>query len=404
MADVAAADFGNLLAARLDAEHIAIAARWLERLRGLLSVDANEVFPTDQLLDHVPALIQELAGYIRAPESEAVAANTAIISKAQELGALRHSQRASVHQLLAEYHLLGGILATFVQDEIDRLRVAPTAIEAVEVLRRLNGGIWILMQTTVNTFVAEYKSTIASHSARLESFNRMVSHELRQPLDTLTYALPLLKAEPTRQDVARQEHLFGVMERNIRKLLQLMEQLEALSRLDTPQPDTPDVQHTEMATMAWEVARQLREMAEARSVEIRIHEPLPVLVIDMARLEMILMNLISNAIKYSDSGKPHRIVTIEAGPSPDPALTCIVVRDNGLGIPPDRVPTVFQRFVRAHAEMDAELGVRGSGLGLAIAAECAQAVGGSIRVESALGVGTSFFVAVPREPHSAATR
>ncbi len=61
MADLTAADFGALIAERIQAEHVAISARWLERLKGMLSVDTNEVFPTDHLLDHIPTLIQELA-------------------------------------------------------------------------------------------------------------------------------------------------------------------------------------------------------------------------------------------------------------------------------------------------------------------------------------------------------
>ena len=79
--------------------------------------------------------------------------------------------------------------------------MAPTASEAIEVSRRLNDAIWILTQTTVDTFVSNYTTTIASHAERLESFNRMVSHELRQPLGTLVYALPLLKIEAERGDL-----------------------------------------------------------------------------------------------------------------------------------------------------------------------------------------------------------
>ena len=401
MADITAADFADLIAQRIRAEHIALSARWLERLRGIVSVETNEVFPTEHLLDHIPALIQELAAYVRTP-ADAVVANTAVISKAQELGELRHAQAASVHQLLAEYRLLGGILSSFVQTELQQLGVSPAAGEAVEVVRRLNEAIWLLMQTTVNTFVAEYTGTITSHAARLESFNRMVSHELRQPLGTLMYALPLLKAEVASGDAGRQSHLLAVMERNVSRLSQLMEQLETLSRLRTARADAPDVQQTDVASVAWEVARQLREMAEGRGVDIQVLEPLPALVIDMARLELILMNLMSNAVKYSDPDKAPRVVRVEEAPSSDEATLCIAIRDNGLGIPADHLPTVFHRFVRAHAGRDSELGVRGSGLGLAIAAECAEAVGGAIRVESEVGAGTTFFLSVPREPRTPA--
>jgi signal transduction histidine kinase len=396
LTDFAPAGFGDLIAERITAEHVSISARWLERLRGLLTVEENEVFPSEHLLDHIPSLIRDVADYIRAPEEEAVVANTWITTKAQELGKLRHAQRASVHQLLGEYRLLGGILSHFVQDELNRLGISPAAADAIEVLRRVNDAIWILMQTTVNTFVSEYTGTIASHASRIESFNRMVSHELRQPLGTLMYAIPLLKADAARNDHAKQDRLLTIMERNVVRLMQLMEQLEALSRLQGAQPDRPDVQRTEVAGVAWEIARQLREMADARGVEIQVSDRLPDLLIDRARLELILTNLISNAIKYSDPQKPMRFVRVEPFDAGDSSVVCVVVRDNGLGIPPDSLSTIFRRFVRAHTSLDAELGVRGSGLGLAIAAECAAAVGGSLRVESTVSAGTSFFLTIPR--------
>ena len=396
MSDLTAARFGDQIAARISAEHINIAVRWLERLRGLLTVETNEVFPSEQLLDHIPGLIQNVADYIRSPEIEAVAANTSITAKARELGQLRHAQRASVHQLLAEYRLLGNILTSFVKEELERIDIGPSASEAIEVLRRLNDAVWILMQTTVDTFVSEYTATIDSHAARLESFNRMVSHELRQPLGTLMYALPLLKAEADRGDMARHDHFLKVLERNVVRLTQLMEQLEGLSRLQTSRGDAPDVQRTDVTSVVWEVARQLREMADARGVEIQLGDGMPSLVVDMARLELILMNLISNAIKYSDPAKPSRFVRIESVSPEREDHVGIMVRDNGIGIPQANLSTVFRSFVRAHASRDSELGVRGSGLGLAIAAECAEAVGGSIRVESSVGEGTSFLVTVPR--------
>jgi len=188
-----------------------------------------------------------------------------------------------------------------------------------------------------------------------------------------------------------------VMERNVVRLTQLIEQLEGLSRLQTSRRDAPDVQRTDVASVVWEVARQLREMADARGVEIQVGDGMPSLVIDMARLELILMNLISNAIKYCDPAKPDRFVRIESVSAERDDHVGIMVRDNGIGIPQANLSTVFRRFVRAHASRDSELGIRGSGLGLAIAAECAEAVGGSIRVESSVGEGTSFLVTVPRD-------
>ena len=74
------------------------------------------------------------------------------------------------------------------------------------------------------------------------------------------------------------------------------------------------------------------------------------------------------------------------------------MRDNGLGIPEaDRV-AVFERFFRAHAHLDAQLGVTGSGFGLAITADCIQAMGGTIQCESTVGVGSRFLITLPLKP------
>jgi len=397
MADSAATSFGDLIAARIRAEHVPISARWLERLRDLLTVEPNEVFPSKHLLDHIPALIQQVADYVRSPEAEAVEANTSITAKAQELGELRHEQRASLHQVLGEYRLLGAILTTFVQEEVERLHLSPATAEALDVLRRINDAIWILMQTTVNTFVSAFTETIGTHTARLESFNRMVSHELRQPLATLTYAVPLLKSEPIRADAIRHEHVLGVLERNVVRLVELMDQLENLSRLQTVNPDTPAVQRTDAGLVVREVARQLREMADARGVDIRVADDLPELVVDRARLELILTNLISNGIKYSDPQKTEKWVHVETCAAVVPATVCLVVRDNGIGIPAVSLRAIFGRFVRAHASRDEELRIRGSGLGLAIASECADAIGAGLRVESTPGEGAAFFIDLQRE-------
>ena len=97
------------------------------RCAALLTVPAGEVFPSEQLLDHIPALVEEIASYLVAPGDREIAANTAVMAKARELGQLRHAQRASVHQLLHEYEILGDFLETFLVEETERLQSASHA-------------------------------------------------------------------------------------------------------------------------------------------------------------------------------------------------------------------------------------------------------------------------------------
>ena len=102
-------NFGDLIAERMRSEHRTLATRWFERLLDILPVGARDIFPTKSLLDHVPALVLEISEYLRQPQGQAIASNTAILEKANELGALRHAQRASLHQVLREYQILGGV-------------------------------------------------------------------------------------------------------------------------------------------------------------------------------------------------------------------------------------------------------------------------------------------------------
>ena len=93
-----------------------LSLRWLERLVALLPVDANAVFTSNELLDHIPRLIEEIGKYVAAPEVADIAANTVVTEHARELGQLRHRQQASVHQVLREYDLLGEVLEKFLDE------------------------------------------------------------------------------------------------------------------------------------------------------------------------------------------------------------------------------------------------------------------------------------------------
>jgi hypothetical protein len=167
--------YPEILAARIDAERIQLSSRWLDRLRELLPVNAADVFPTQDLLDHIPSLLGEIAGYLRAPDVDEIAANTAVMEKARELGLLRHGQRASAHQLLREYEILAELLEEFVAVETERLGLQPSSTACLDATRRLMRAVRTLMRTTVDTFISEYTSTIESHAEHFRSFARLAS-------------------------------------------------------------------------------------------------------------------------------------------------------------------------------------------------------------------------------------
>jgi signal transduction histidine kinase len=389
--------FAGVVSQRLEAERHTLAARWLGRLHELLTVDANEVFPSEQLLDHIPILIGEIAVYLRAPADEEIAANTVVIEKARELGRLRHDQRASVHQLLREYEILAEILEAFVVEETKRLGLHPSPEECFELLRRLTHSSRTLMRTTVDTFVSEYMTAIEDRNERIKAFNQMASHELRTPIGTLLFAAAALERGDVRADSVRTEKITATIKTNAQRLSWLVQNLQRVTRLSSPL-DVPSEQDVQVATIANEVARQLQEMASLRHVRIVVGNELPELCADPARLELALINLVSNGIKYSDPSKADSFVEITSDQNPPQGRCVLCVRDNGLGIPEADRAAVFDRFFRAHAHLDEQLGVTGSGLGLAITADCIRAMGGAIACESTVGVGSCFLITLPLKP------
>ena len=323
------------------------------------------------------------------------------MDKARELGLLRHQQRASAHQLLHEYEILGEILEMFLVEETHRLGLQPSVAECFGVQRRLTRAVRVLMRTTVDTFIAEYTATIQEQNERINAFNRTASHELRSPIGTLRFAGALLEHEGVRQDPQRLAKVAATVRTSADRLSWLVENLQRIAHMRDA-VDVPSEQRVELTQLAAEVARQLSEMAAARGVTIRVAPDLPGLLGDPARIELVLLNLVANAVKYSDPQKPESFVEIvparrteDTAASGYGAACTICVRDNGLGIAEADQSAIFDRFFRAHAHMDQELGVSGTGLGLAIVVDCVGALGGSIRCESRAGEGTSFFITLP---------
>ena len=375
----------NSLAEKLRGAQRDLAAQWLNDLRAILPVATEDVFPGSQLLDHIPELITEIANYVGHPDNEAIAANTLVMTKAAELGELRYQQRASVHQLLREYHLLGTVLEGFVAREVATMGDDVDAVEALEIVCRVSESIRILQQQTIDTFVTKYSATIERQTAQLRAFSVLISHEIRQPLGVLQLVSRIIPAgDPKTAD------LLQTLERNVVRLGEVAGKLERLSRLS--RSDSPAEQEIDLTSLARDVARQLGEMAAARGVTIEVEEDLPRLVTDAGRTELALVNLVANAVKYSDPAKPERYVRVRR--SADSPLA-IAVEDNGIGIPASKLTVIFDAFVRAHSHRDDDLDTQGLGLGLAIARDCIDAMQARVTVASTEGAGSAFTISWP---------
>jgi len=176
----------------------------------------------------------------------------------------------------------------------------------------------------------------------------------------------------------------------------VLEDLISLSRLDG---NARQQENVLLPAAALEAARQLRQLARARGVAVRLSPDLPAVEVNAAAVELCLTNYTSNAIKYSDPGKVERWVEVrsrvEQPHNPNDAAELVVeVSDNGLGVPEDARRKLFDPFFRAHVE-SAVSDVEGTGLGLSIVRETVEMLGGRAWAEPSTSGGSLFAFALP---------
>jgi PAS domain S-box-containing protein len=226
-----------------------------------------------------------------------------------------------------------------------------------------------------------------------DEFLAVLSHELRTPLTSMLGWLRLLRSGQLGPDKVAQA--LEVVERNTRTQAQLINDLLDVSRIITGKLEL-DLYPVELAPILDEVAQAARRAAEAKGVaiELTVNAATGPVLGDPLRLGQILTNLIANAVKFTSAGGRVRVSLARAGTE-----VVIVVADDGIGIEPEVLAHVFDRFRQADSTITRRHG--GLGLGLAIARHLAELHGGSVSAESrGLGHGATFTLRLP-QPASA---
>lgn len=359
------------LAERLRGHRDALTGRWLVRIADRVAITPNRIFPTDDLIDHVPLLLLGIADYIEDP-ARPVLAETPVIAKAMELGALRHTQGFDEHQLLKEYEILGGILFQFLADSVDAIDTDCTRAELITCAGRLFQAIAVIQQATTTQFLMLARAQIAEREDRLRTFNRALTHELRNRIGAAMGAAQIMEMDEIGE--TERQRLNGVVLRNMEGMRGVLDNLLVLTGLPL---ESRQQRHVRLPEAAQEAARQVRAAARARNVELRIDPLLPAVEVSVAAVELCLTNLLANAIKYSDPQAETRwvevrgrLVTVDG----EPLEVIVEVVDNGLGVPADSRGRLFQRFFRAHEQ--AMPHIEGTGLGLSIIRDTVGGLGG----------------------------
>jgi signal transduction histidine kinase len=361
----------GVLATRLRSQRDALTQRWLDRISDRVAIHPNRIFPTEELLDHVPLLIDGIASYIENP-SQPVSTDMPVVAKAMELGALRHAQGFDEYELMKEYEIFGGILYVFLANAVEHIDVPCSRAELVLCAHRLYHAISLIQQATTVHYLSLMKEKVREREDRLRAFNRALTHELRNRIGATMGASQLLQMPEIAG--AEQQRLVDIVVRNMESMKVSLDNLLELTRLSS---DTRQQRHILLPRAAAEVVRQLREYARSREVIVTLDSSLPEVEVNAAAVELCLTNFLSNALKYTDPGKAMRWVDIRGSiEATEDGSTQVVVRvlDNGMGVPPEQREHLFERFFRANVQ--SATGVEGTGLGLSIVRETVEALGG----------------------------
>jgi PAS domain S-box-containing protein len=223
-----------------------------------------------------------------------------------------------------------------------------------------------------------------------DTFISIVSHELKTPVAIIKGYAETLRRPEARRNPAIVEDMLSDITQEADRLARLVDDLLDASRLQAGGLPFRDVDEVDLRSIADRVVERHRSRTQKHVLRLSFAEGFPSVVGDAERLEQVLDNLVSNAIKYSPRGG-----AVDIRGQATPAEVLISVSDEGVGIPLDEQERIFDRFYRV--EGPDTRAVSGTGLGLYLTRAIVEAHGGRCWVTSAPGVGSTFFIALPRE-------
>jgi two-component system phosphate regulon sensor histidine kinase PhoR len=369
------------LATLIESQRKAILAQWRQQVCQLPSAQGLDA-PT--LDDHVPELLDELTVAFRKVSDETIA-EAVLEGTPPAHGRQRLQDGFDIVEVVAEYNILRGCI----HDLAERNDVALRG-QAFHILNRvLDEAIGMAVQTFATQQALEVQR-------RREEYLAFVAHDLRTPLNAISLAAQgltrgLLGGGETSPETTR---LVRTLHRNERRLAELVDHvLKESDHVGTEAGVKVEAREFDLWPLVEAVIRDLQPVAETSATRITNSVPDDLSVYgDASLLRRVLQNLIANSINFTPRGE----VTIEARATEDGGVECSV-RDNGAGIPAERLETIFDKGETDSQEEGA------TGLGLPIVQAFVEAHGGTVTVESQEGEGSTFRFTLPgarrlREP------
>lgn len=384
-------------------------ARSAEALQSVViaSLDSSSMRRRGEGTRPVDAALTELRAAVREFRAELLTSD--------ELLELERQSRLVTRRRLDADQAMAGVTQTRLDDLLQDLRcelIERSATAAASAKRHRGVLIFVVFglllalvsawlrlkrsHTEISEANEQLESRIQARTAELEKASRAkseflanMSDEIRTPMNAiLGYADVLRDGEASADEV---DHAVESIHRNCKFLLAIINDILDLSKIEAGRMNVERLE-VDPTDVVRNVFKMMEQNAAQRGLDFQLIWPakMPAKVYtDPTRWTQVLMNLVSNALKFTESGSVILRVDFDAG---EAGALAVIVRDTGIGIEESRIPTLFDAFTQADASTTRRFG--GTGLGLAVSARIVELLGGEIRVRSELGVGSEFEVRV----------
>ena len=274
------------------------------------------------------------------------------------------------------------------------VNIRPLLNQRGEVTGAINCFYDITERNRLERKTKEQAEALIELHRRKDEFLAMLSHELRGPLAPISSALHLLRMP--KSEAAVQQQALDIIDRQVGQLTHLVDDLLDVSRI-TSGKVTLHQERTSVGNIVKRALETTDPLIAQRRHELTVSLPVePIwLHADASRLEQVVVNLLTNAAKYTHEGGRIRLSAQQEGES-----AVLRVQDTGVGIAPDLLPHVFDLFTQAERSMDRSQG--GLGIGLCLVQRLVTLHGGTVEAYSDLGQGSEFVVRLPVVPTSVA--
>ena len=375
----------NQLAALIARSRDALLARWRNQVRELPSAKHLD---TPTLNDHIPDLLTELAEALEKNSNQTIP-EALVEESAQTHGKQRLADGFDIEEVVAEYNILRGCIHDLATENGITLQGRPFHV----INRVFDLAIGVALQTYSSQRALEVRQ-------KREEYLAFVAHDLQTPLFAISLAGRVLENRlPKLGFTPDSAQMLKTLRRSVQQLEGLVRKVREenlnLGNLDDLQ-DGGGIKLERREFDLWPLVESLIEEIQplADSAKARLINQVPddlMAFADAGLLKRVFQNLVSNAIRYTHSGE---IVIAAVTTSPDDDAQAFIdcwVTDNGAGIPEHMLANVFKKGESDPKNAD------GTGLGLAIVQKFVEAHGGTVRVESTEGKGSTFRFSLPRK-------